>query len=383
MSAKKYILVSFAVAIFLGIFTSIQIQASKKNDDKANEKPTKKVTASEITLSEFSPKSPYCSFAVGAQRSEIVPEVGGIVQELFKNEGDMVRSGEIIAIINDSTIDAQVSGSSQISADLQKTYDDTKKLYAQKVDEAKAALKKIKANYNDGDAVREDVKLAEEAVDSAKRARNLQLSSARVQISSAKSQQSIANSYAQKQTIRAPSSGTITRRHTTIGSFVAAGTPIYSLSAPGIAEIELNIPKNIIENLSTNQEINLAKEDSAIATGFVYAKNPFSNSANQSGIVRLRAKNPLENSISIGDYICAKFPLEDSRKALTVSENSILHEFGDSFVFTVQNGIAIKKNITTGATAEGKTEIISGLQDKEIIITEGIFEIHNNDRITF
>ncbi|MDP1833542.1 MAG: efflux RND transporter periplasmic adaptor subunit [Candidatus Moranbacteria bacterium] len=381
MLKKKYLLIFALVSIPFGILLAISNSSDKIT--ASTDTPGRKVVTTPITLVEFSPQSPYCGFAVGAQRAEIVPEINGTIQKLFKNEGDTVRTGETIAIIDDSTIDAQASGLAQVSSDSQKTYDDTKKLYAQKVDEAKAALKKSKVSYDDGDATREDVKLAEEAVNSAKRARDLQISAAHIQVSSAESQRSVADSYAQKRIIRAPFSGTITRRHTTTGSFVAAGTPIYSLSAPGAIEIEFNIPQRIITNLAANQKIDLIKENSAITSGFVYAKNPFSNSADSNGIVRLRTKNPLENPVLIGDYICAKFPLENPKEALAVPENSILHEFGDSFIFVAQDSIARKKNVTTGATAEGRTEILSGLQPGEIVITQGLNEIDDNDLIIY
>ncbi|MDP1884011.1 MAG: efflux RND transporter periplasmic adaptor subunit [Candidatus Moranbacteria bacterium] len=381
MLQKKYLLIFALAAIPFGAFLATGDSSDKLAVSVGT--PGKKVAATPITLAEFSPQSPYCGFAVGAQRAEIAPEINGTVQTLLKNEGDAVRAGEIVATIDDRTIDAQASGSARVSGDLQKTYRDTKKLYDQKVDEAKAALKKSKASYDDGDATKEDVKLAEEAVDSAKRARDLQIASARVQVSSAESQQSVAESYAQKKTIRAPFSGTITRRNATVGSFVAAGTSIYSLSAPGTVEIELSVPKSIIEKLHDNQTIRLAEEDSSSVDGFVYAKNPFLNFGNPNGIVRLRMKDPAETSVSIGDYVCADFPLSEPKEALSVPENSILHEFGDSFVFVAQDGIARKKNVTTGATAEGQTEILSGLQPGEIVITQGLNEIDDDDLIIY
>ncbi len=348
-----------------------------------NSAPAKKVVASPIALSKFSPENPYCAFAVGEKRTEIALEINGVIQQLFKNEGDFVHVGETLAVIDDSTIDASARGLAQVSNDAKKFVADTEKLYNQKVDEAKAALKKTKKDFDDGNSTEKDVDLAEESVKSTKRARDLQISAARVQVSEIENQQSIADSYAQKRTIRAPFSGTITRRHATIGTFVIAGTPLYSLSAPGTAEIEISAPKNVVERLSVGQEINLIKESSASATGFVYAKNSFTNLANQNGIVRLRAKDNTPNSISIGDYICAQLPLENSKETLIVPENAILHEFGDSFVFIIQNDIARKKKVAVGKTNAGQVEIASGLEPGYIVIMEGIHEIHAGDVVIY
>lgn len=349
----------------------------------ANSAPAKKVIAAPVAFSGFSPENPYCAFAVGEKRTGIAPEINGTVRQLFKNEGDFVKIGETLAVIDDSTIDASARGLAQVSNDAKKSADDTEKLYDQKVDEAKAALEKTEKDHDDGNATKKDVDLAEESVKSAKRARDLQISTARVQVSEIESQRSVADSYAQKRIIRAPFSGIITRRHATVGTFVSAGTPLYSLSAPGTAEIEISAPKNVVERLSVGQEITLAKENSVSATGFVYAKNAFTNFADQNGIVRLRAKDGAASPISIGDYICAQLPLENSKEALTVPENAILHEFGDSFVFIIQDEAARKKNVAVGKTGAGQAEIVSGLEPGDVVITEGIHEIHAGDAVIY
>ncbi|KKP71281.1 MAG: RND family efflux transporter MFP subunit [Candidatus Moranbacteria bacterium GW2011_GWE2_35_2-] len=349
----------------------------------ANSNPAKKVIATPIALSEFLPENSYCAFAVGKNRTEITPEINGMVRQLFKNEGDLVRAGEILAIIDDSTISANARGLAQVSNNAKKSAVDTEKLYDQKVDEAKAALKKIEKDFDNGNATKKDVFLAEESVKSARRTRDLQISSTRIQVSEIENQQSIADNYAQKQTIRAPFSGTITRRHITIGTFVIAGTPLYSLSALDTAEIEISAPKNIIEKLSINQEIFLTKENSISTIGLIYAKSAFTNFANQNGIIRLRTKENTSHSISIGDYICAQLPLENSKKALIVPENALLYEFGDSFIFIIQDKIVHKKKVTVGKTNAGQIEIVSGLEPGNIVITEGIHEIHAGDTVIY
>jgi RND family efflux transporter MFP subunit len=381
MFKKKFFFTLIAISGIGGAFLFFTDTPNKTAAADSN--LAKKVIAFPITLSEFSPKSPYCAFAVSKNRTEIAPEINGTVRQLFKDEGNFVKTGEILAIIDDSTIDASARGLTQVSNDAKKSVTETEKLYNQKVDEAEAALEKTEKDFDNGNVTKKDVDLAEESVKSAERARDLQLSAARVQASEIESQRSVADSYAQKRTIRAPFSGTITRRHATVGTFVAAGTPLYSLSASGTTEIEISAPKNVVERLSVGQEITLAKENSISATGLVYTKNAFTNLVDQNGIVRLRAKDGVANPISIGDYICAQLPLEDSKEALTVPENAILYEFGDSFIFVVRDEIVHKKKVTIGKTGDGQVEIVSGLEPGNVVITEGIHEIHAGDTVIY
>ena len=250
------------------------------------------------------------------------------------------------------------------------------------MDEAEAALEKTEKSHDDGDASSEDVEMAEEAVKSAKRARDLQIASSEMQVSGALGQFASAESLAQKQNVRAPFSGTITRRLSTEGSFVSPGTPLYSLSAPGETEIKLNVSKVIIEKLTDNQKISLFENDSQSSLdGIVFAKNSFSGSENDpNGIIRVKIQH---DSIEPGRYLCAHLPLEENREALLVPENSLMNEFGENFIFVAENNIARKRKVALGSSFDGKREIISGLNAQDSIITEGFHEIKDGEAITY
>jgi len=379
MRKNKTLLFIISILVISGTFFALRSFGDEK---KSLEKNPKKVAVEKITPAPFSPVGEYCGFSVGAKRTQVAPQIGGTIQKLLKNEGETVRAGEVIAILKDSTIESQRNSAFQVSQDTQEIQSDTKKLYAQKVDEAEANLKKTEKNFETGDASKEDVGIAEEAVKSAKRARDLQNSAAEMRTSEALGQFGNAQSYAEKQNVRAPFSGTITKKLSTDGSFVSPGTPIYSLSAPGETEIELSIAKEIIERLNDKQEVSLSdeKSDSSL-TSIVYAKNSFSGSSKDpNGIIRLRIKDTL---VEPGKYLCAQLPLEEKREALLVPERSILHEFGETFVFIAENNIVQKRKVSLGSNFSGKNEIVSGLNAGENLIIEGLHEIKDGAVITY
>lgn len=379
MRKNRTLLFIVVLLVLAGTFFALRSFGGEK---KSLEKIPKNVTVEKITPASFSPVGEYCGFSVGAKRTEIAPQIGGTVQKLIKNEGESVRAGEIVAIIKDPVIESQRNTAFQISQDSEDVRSDTKKLYDQKVDEAEAALEKTEKDHDAGDASSEDVEIAEEAVKSAKRTRDLQIASSEMQVSGAFGQFASAESLAQKQNVRAPFSGTITRRLSTEGSFVSPGTPLYSLSAPGETEIKLNVSKKIIEKLTDNQKVSLFENDSQSSwDGIIFAKNSFSGSENDpNGIVRVKIQN---DSIEPGRYLCARLPLEENREALLVPENSLMNEFGENFIFVAENNIAHKRKVALGSSFEGKREIISGLNAQDSIITEGFHEIKDGEAITY
>lgn len=379
MRKKRTLLFIVLILILAGSFFAL---ISFGEGTNSSQKEPRKVVAEKIIPAPFSPTGEYCGFSVGANRTEISPQIGGTIQQLMKNEGDLVRVGEVVAILKDPVIESQRNTAFQISQDSEDIRSDTKKLYNQKVDEAETALEKTEKDHDAGDASSEDVEIAEEAVKSAKHARDLQISSSEMQVSGALGQFASAESLAQKQNVRAPFSGTITRRLSTEGSFVSPGTPLYSLSAPGETEIKLNVSKEIIEKLTDNQKVSLFENNSQSSLdGIVFAKNSFSGSEKDpNGIVRMKIQN---DSVEPGRYLCAHLPLEKNREALLVPENSLMNEFGESFIFVAENNAAHKRKVALGSSFDGKREIISGLNAGEAIITEGFHEIKDGEAITY
>lgn len=70
-----------------------------------------------------------------------------------------------------------------------------------------------------------------------------------------------------------------------------------------------------------------------------------------------------------------------NKNAIAVPLNSIQRTDEGDFAFIDSNGYARKKNIKTGASYGGKTEVLSGLTAGEKLITEGSGEVEDGDKL--
>ena len=77
--------------------------------------------------------------------------------------------------------------------------------------------------------------------------------------------------------------------------------------------------------------------------------------------------------LKIADY--------SNNKALVVPINAIQRSEGGDFVFVNEGGIAKKKNVKLGATYAGNTEILSGLNAGDQLITLGGSEVEEGDKV--
>jgi membrane fusion protein (multidrug efflux system) len=57
--------------------------------------------------------------------------------------------------------------------------------------------------------------------------------------------------------------------------------------------------------------------------------------------------------------------------ALIIPESSLFSQEGKFFTYTVQDGMAKRKEVETGIRFEGKVEILRGIQKGEWVITTG------------
>ena len=76
-----------------------------------------------------------------------------------------------------------------------------------------------------------------------------------------------------------------------------------------------------------------------------------------------------------------KIPLEE-RTAILIRENCVLSKDDVSFVYVLDtNNIVTKKKIKIGQKENGFTEILSGINSKDLVIYEGINKIKEGTKV--
>ena len=78
--------------------------------------------------------------------------------------------------------------------------------------------------------------------------------------------------------------------------------------------------------------------------------------------------------LKIADY--------SKHNAISVPLKSIQRSTNGDYVFVNVNGVAKQKNVTEGNTSDGYTEIKSGLQPGDEVVTEGASELEDGNKIT-
>lgn len=344
----------------------------------------KPVHVETVSETEFQPTEDFSGFVGGVRQAVIAPKISGYVVSLLKEPGESVRAGETIAILDGNELAAEGQSANENLTSALKSLQQTKKYYEQTVSEAEARLSKIEESRDRGEATSKDVSVAKESVQSAKKLRDAENARSESSVTAARGGTVISKAFLQNAFIKAPFSGIITEKQTTLGSFVNAGSPLYTLAEPSELEIAVSVPARMARYLQKGMPVVITPEHSAhLFSGFIFSvasavqKNTGETTVRVRFIERDVKKLPL-----LGEYGSVTFPTEPSRESILVPDSSLVRAYDDTFVFVLENGTAQKKSVTLGGRSKDRTEILSGLNVNDSLIIEGTQGLQNGIRVS-
>ena len=72
----------------------------------------------------------------------------------------------------------------------------------------------------------------------------------------------------------------------------------------------------------------------------------------------------------------------NEKNSLSVPEEALLIQGEDKFIFKIENNIIERTNVQIGRRNQNKVEIISGLNENEVILAEGTNKVRPKGKVT-
>lgn len=275
------------------------------------------------------------------ESAEIRPEIGGLVRQIFFEEGQPVKAGEVMLKIDDSELQAQ--------------------------------LAQVEATYN----------LARLNVE---RSRNLNetrtisqsdFDRAQTEFSSAEAQRSLLRLRIEKTEIKAPFDGTAGSRVISPGDFVTTSTVVTTVNDLSRMKIEFQVPERFLEKVKPGSLVQalIRSETSGEATpieGEVYfVSSTIDRATRASSVKALLAAPPV--SLRPGMFANVTLVLDVRRQVLAVPEGAILADVRGVQIIVVaeKDGAKVAQfvPVKTGLRTRGLVEI-APLQGELAVGTE-------------
>ena len=144
--------------------------------------------------------------------------------------------------------------------------------------------------------------------------------------------------------------------------------------------IDIKIPENYVGVIKKGLKAKISS--SAFKSNFKGKIDSVSSRIDpttRSILARVNVKNDKYRIIP-GQLMTVKI-IYDEEKELGVPESAVTIQGNTSFVYVVDENIAKKRNIEIGKRNFGKVSVVSGINEGDYVITEGVSKVRNNAKI--
>jgi len=211
----------------------------------------------------------------------------------------------------------------------------------------------------------------------------VQLEKARLGLKSAKVQRATLLEQISKTSIKAPFNGVVTAKLNEEGGFAAPGVPLLQITDISTLRFTVNVPENDLVKFQNYQtyKINADVYPDISLSGKVSMIGSKANMGN-SFPVQFQVANTKNLSIKSGMFGKVNLSESEQEQGILIPTSAIMEENGIAKVYVIKNGKAVLQSITTTKTIGNKTLVSSGLNENDIIVTNGFINLFDNANIT-
>lgn len=282
---------------------------------------------------------------------KVIAEVAARLVRLAKDEGSVVKQGDLLAVLDDTdyNLTLQRAKASMAVADANRAH------AAAERDRANSLLKT--GGITDKDHLSAQV--------------NLQVAEA--SLAQARTEVAIAEQNVTRTRIVAPFSGRLIDRLSDAGSYLASGTPIFTLVDDSVLEFRGAVPSSDYAKVKVNAPVTLTMDalPNVEVAGQVTRIVPMVQERNRS--FELIARVPGQQQLVAGLFARAAIYVREVKGALLVPPSAVVRDGANpdrADVFVVANNKAERREISLGVEQPDAIQVIKGLTGGETVVID-------------
>jgi RND family efflux transporter MFP subunit len=282
-----------------------------------------------------------------AKEMFVISETAGRIVEVYKNKGEWVNEGDLIAKVDDELLRTELEAT---QANLSKLYKDRERL----------------TNLIEGEAVSknkiEDVTLGILAAEAKEKGLKKQ----------------IANT-----SIRAPMTGTMGLRFIERGGVIGPGIQVAQITNLERLFLMVKVTERDVLNVKKGQSVSVSPDvypgvsiPGKVTNIGLRADNAFNYD------VEIEVVNPKNQPLRAGMHAKAKFTFNTNRQGLTLPRKAIAGSLQDAKVYVVHDSILAElRSINLGGIYGDKVEVLTGLKPGELVVVTGQMNLSDRARV--
>lgn len=406
LKKTKIIVVQIALLFITVTLSGCGNRVSKAPEELKNVKTVKAASSSISKNVEYSGKfKPFDEVVISA-------ETNGKVNLVYVNVGDSVNGSDALFEVDKKAIEVQRNlADAALEAaqlNLDKTVDysliQQKDQVKQALDQAQLQYDTVKNSYERSEALytsdaisKQEFETAEKnfksvklQLDSAQSNYNLFVSKgedqsieiAETQVKQAKSSVDSSNLQLENSIVKSPINGVVSEINVTKGKFVTLGMPSVTIVNLDTLIIEVSVPEKAVQRITKGQKVEVT--ENAIKDknfeGTVHEIYPNSDNKSLMYTVAIKVENS-SRELQAGALGKVKLTLDTKKDVMVVPSEYIILEDGYEYIYLASDEKIKKQFVETGEVIDNKIEIINGIKEGDLIVTEGQNILKEGDKV--
>jgi RND family efflux transporter MFP subunit len=184
-------------------------------------------------------------------------------------------------------------------------------------------------------------------------------------------------------TVRAPFAAQVKERQVTVGQYVNANTPLFTLVKIDPIRLRIEVPERMAPWIKNGQVAQVALEAFADRKfqGKIWRISPTVDQSKRTFIVEALIQNP-DNSLKPGSYAKAVIPTDKSDRVKLIPVRAVNYVFGSNKAYVVAGDTVDARDVKVGDRFEQEIEILEGLEDGEQVATTQVNRLDTGTKVT-
>lgn len=182
--------------------------------------------------------------------------------------------------------------------------------------------------------------------------------------------------------IKAPISGQIVVKNVESGAFVNPGTVLAKVVDITTLKVDVLVGEADAYKLKNGQAIKVTTDlyPGQSFNGTVIFISQQADAAHNYQI-QVRLPNPAATPLKAGTFVNVDFIQNAATPGIQIRRSALAESLQNPFVYVVQNGKALRRDITVGRDLGGSVEVLSGLNPGELVVINGQVSLANGSAV--
>lgn len=340
-------------AILLVIALGILVTGCSGANDYINVETAKAVTKQlEATIS-------ITGALVPSEVADISAPFMGKVAEVTNKQGDSVSEGQVLLKLDDSQLRVQLQQAQSSYQSAQNAQKQAKINY----ETAKATLERTKNLYREGAVAKVQLDMDQKAYDLAKSqyesSQNGGLGAAAASVESIRLQMENA-------IVKSPLTGIVLTQNIVAGETATVGSPLLTVADLSVLKLKGTVSQNALPYLKKDAPVDLYID--------IYPNETFQGRITEIGSMSVSTGTyfpvvvSMDNTKQFASGLSAHGEIKaTSSNHLVLPLRAVVENNGESFVYVIEDDMAVKTSVVTGLRNDQEIEILSGLDGDEMV----------------